>query len=46
MTLEGGLDKLYGLKKMLEVSVECLATFIGVEEIQWMIPFMAQTGGC
>ncbi|KAI8352285.1 hypothetical protein B0O80DRAFT_454169 [Mortierella sp. GBAus27b] len=36
MSLESGLHKLSGLKKLKELSVENLTTRIGVMEVQWM----------
>lgn len=37
LTLTSGLRKLGGLKELREVSVKSLATFIGVQEVQWMV---------
>ncbi|KAK3811017.1 MAG: hypothetical protein J3Q66DRAFT_350790 [Benniella sp.] len=36
MSLESGLDKLSGLKRLNELSVKRMATRIGVKEVQWI----------
>ncbi|KAG0246464.1 hypothetical protein B0O80DRAFT_454168 [Mortierella sp. GBAus27b] len=37
MSLESGLHRLSNLKKLKELSVECMKTRIGVKEVQWMV---------
>ncbi|KAK3811127.1 MAG: hypothetical protein J3Q66DRAFT_58950, partial [Benniella sp.] len=37
VSLEGGLYKLSGLKRLGELNVTCLRTRIGVKEVQWMV---------
>ncbi|KAI8352304.1 hypothetical protein B0O80DRAFT_499604 [Mortierella sp. GBAus27b] len=37
LSLESGLDKLSGLKKLKKFSVLGMATRIGVQEVQWMV---------